>query len=237
MPSDRYYYPSNLHEGQEFTLEGTEAHHLISVMRNRVGDHIELVNGKGQLTLGKVSRIEKKDVAVRAVEILTQETPMKQLVLAQAIPKMNRLEYILEKACELGMTEIWLFPGVCSEKYEMTKNRQERLQHILISAMKQCGRLFLPKLDLKPPLKKWTLFPLPSFFGDLRKEALAFKTVLRSIKHEDPLYFFIGPESGFVEEEIVFLEKQQAKGVKLHQNILRTDTAAIIACYLMSQHE
>jgi 16S rRNA (uracil1498-N3)-methyltransferase len=234
MPSDRYYQAQPFYLEQKLTLEDAEAHHLASVMRNRVGDQVELVNGQGQLAIGRVYSIAKNSVAIEIVNTYSEDPTTTQLILAQALPKMNRLEYILEKACELDIDQIWLFPGKLSEKYELTKNRLERINHILISALKQCGRLFLPKLIMKPALKNWSALPLPAYFGDLRQEAPPFDKILLG-QMPDSLLFFIGPESGLAAEETAFLEENGVKGVKLHKNILRTDTAAIAACYSMSE--
>ena len=232
MPAERYYHKQNLQLEGIVHLEGQEHHHLSHVMRTKLGDEIELVNGLGQLATAQVNGLEKNKTSL-VITHLFNAPPTKKLILAQAIPRFARLEFIMEKCTELGMTDLWLFRGDRSEKKELSDNQQERLQTLSISAMKQCGRLFLPKVEIKKPLKKWeSLNDALLFFGDLNKEVLPFNIAFPQKK--DSLLFFIGPESGFSNEEIKSLETLNAKGVKFNNNILRTDTAAISAMTLLA---
>lgn len=234
MPAERYYYPQELQEGSSITLEGVEFHHLVNVMRNRVGDSLELVNGLGQLAKASITQLEKKCGYLKIESIFQAPMLDKPLILAQAIPRLSKLETILEKATELGMTEVWLFPSSHSEKKEFSENQSERLRTILISAMKQCGRLFLPDLIIMPPLKQWQPFGLPAYFGDTNTEALSFQEKWKQQPSKEGSIFFIGPESGFTETETALLKNLGAVGVKLNDNILRTETAAIAAIALLS---
>ncbi len=230
MPAERYFLDALFSEGQEIALAGDECHHLCTVMRTQVGEKVELVNGKNQLAVASVQAIGKKRALLR-LESLSSKTPPPSVILAQAIPRFHRLETILEKGTELGATQFWLFPGMRSEKKELSPAQQERMRLIAISAMKQCGRLDLPAIELMPPLASW---PIPIgnlFYGDTRPDAPRFKG---RATLADPLLFFIGPEKGFDEKEIALLEQKfGAMGVKLHENILRTDTASLVALSLI----
>lgn len=234
MPAERYYYPQEFQENAEIMLPDAEAHHLVKVMRNRPGDIVELVNGLGQLAQAEIKQIEKKQCYLEVIELYEAISLDKPLILAQAIPRLNRLEIILEKATELGITEIWLFPSAHSEKKEFSENQSERLRAILISAMKQCGRLFLPDLILMPPLKQWQPFYLPAYFGDTSTDAPLFQEKWKEQTEGKGSIFLVGPESGFTTDEIVILKNLKAAGVKLNNNILRTETAAIAAIALIS---
>src|SRR5207248_2602313 len=132
-----------------------ELHHLVNVMRTRLGEKIEVVNGQGQLAEAILQSIEKKSASLRIESVETSSPFSQRLILAQGMPKQNRLEFIIEKGTELGMTEIWLFPASRSEKKDFSVNQLERLNILTIAAMKQCGRLFLPKIVIMPPLKQW----------------------------------------------------------------------------------
>lgn len=223
MPINRYFIDLPLTKEEAVFLEGDEAYHLISVTRIKVGEIVELVNGKNQLAHAEVIEIKKKEALLKIQKVETTSPPQHQFILAQAIPRLNRLDTILEKGTELGMSAIWLFPGQRSEKKEIN---EERSKKIIINAMKQCGRLDLPPIVLKPPLEKWQKQEIVNkpYFGDLSANAPSFSTV-----KENQIIFFIGPESGFAENEIEILKGFQAKGVKLHPNILRTDTASLVA--------
>lgn len=242
MPAERYYYPNQLETEEIISLQDQEFHHLVHVMRAREGETIEVVNGMGQLAQASIQRIEKKKAILSVRSLFEQKASATKMILAQGIPRQNRLDFIVEKCTELGMTEIWLFPATKSEKKEFSENQLERLKGMTIAAMKQCGRLFLPTITLMPHLKKWnrpedTLL----FYGDTNPNAPSFLSAWRILypslaetdKGRDSL-FFIGPESGFTEEEITILKELGAHGVSLHSNILRTDTAAIAAIVMLS---
>jgi 16S rRNA (uracil1498-N3)-methyltransferase len=229
MPAERYFYPERFEENQTVHFKDQESHHLVNVMRTKVGEAIEIVNGMGQLVHAVLESIDKKSSSLKVISVQTTSQPTHRLILAQAIPRLNRLDFIIEKCTELGVTEIWLFPAARSEKNEFSKNQLERLNTLMIAAMKQCGRLFLPKLTFLPTLKKWNEIDIqPIFFGDTDPNAPPF------FSKDGGGVFFIGPEGGFTEEEEGMLKQLGAQGVKLHDNILRTDTAAIVSITLLS---
>lgn len=237
MPAERYYFDGSLSSELQPLLEGTEFHHLCNVMRSCEGEIIELVNGKGFLATAKIKRIEKKKAILTVESIFQQPTPNFELILAQAIPRLNRLDFILEKATELGVTGIWLFPGELSERKSLAESQLERLKLVCIAAMKQCGRLFLPEIKLMPRIESWPLAPLPLFFGDLNEKAVLLQNQLQQHPAEKGLIICIGPESGFKESEIAKLKQIGGVGVKLHHNILRTDTASIAALAIITHQE
>ncbi len=231
MPNDRFYTPSLLQQCQDVILTDTEFHHLAHVMRIKEGDSIELVNGQGALGYALLDHLEKKRAILKIESVINQKKPMQELVLAQALPRMNRLDFIIEKGTELGATQFWLFPGLHSERKTINEHQIERLRNMSIAAMKQCGRLYLPSIEIKPSLTHWDNVPFPAYFGDLYEIAEPFSQVF---KHSESAIFFIGPEAGFSEKEIEDFTRLKVKGVKLHPNILRTDTAALVALSLMS---
>lgn len=230
MPAERYFIETPLTVGDVLSLEGQEYHHLVHVMRTKAGESVEVVNGMGQLAVADVQEINKKHASLLINSIVEEPAPQHAIILAQAIPRPNRLDFILEKGTELGMTQLWLFPGKHSERKEIGENQVERMKLVLIAAMKQCGRLRLPKIVVKPLLEKWNEFPTNAYFGDTDSSAEVFSKVW---KPGNEVVFFVGPESGFNEGETTILRKH-CKGVKLHGNILRTDTAALTALSLIS---
>lgn len=237
MPAERYYYPDSLETGQTIQLKDQEHHHLVNVMRTHLSDEIEIVNGKGQLAKAVLKSLEKKRAVLVVKSVQTAPDATWKIILAQGMPKQNKLEIIVEKGTELGMTELWLFAAARSEKKELSENQQDRLKTLAIAAMKQCGCLFLPKIVMIPPLKQWKNIEIgPLFFGDTTPDAPSLSSILNTLGPIKEAVFFVGPESGFSDEEINILHKLHAQGVKLHPNILRTETAAIAALTLLSQH-
>jgi len=223
MPATRFYIDADLNG--TLTLEGTELHHLCHVMRIRVGEEIELVNGRGGFAKAKVASISKRDATL---DILSSEvSPISEprTILAIALMRPSKLELIIEKCTELGADAFWLYRAQHSEKADLSEHQIERLNHIAISAMKQCGRLDLPSIKV---LKKFDEIFDPSYsvlFGDTRKGA-------KPIEPSENVIFVTGPERGFSEKEIKLLE-EKAQGVTLHKNILRAETAPIAAACLL----
>lgn len=229
MPAERYYINSDLKQGESATLADQEHRHLVTVMRGRAGNIIELINGRGCCAMAMIMEVGKRESLLQINEVRYEEPPRSEIILAQAIPRINRLDFIVEKGTELGMTQLWLFPGDHSERKSLTEHQLERLQAMAIAAMKQCGRLYLPVICVKEPIKSWQKQPYPLFFGDVGPEAPPLPDGARDA------IVCIGPESGLSEAEESHLKAIGGTGVKLHRNILRTDTAAIIAVYALSR--
>ena len=236
MPHNRYYIDAPLQKDTTVTLTGDEWHHLVRVLRARKGDPLELINGRGILAEGIVSELKKQDAEITVTQILEERSPPPPLILAQAIPRMNHLEWIIEKGTELNATSFWLFPGLLSEKDTLSETQRTRLKHLAVSAMKQCGRLDLPEIVFKPPLLEWPPLQGTLLFGDTEAHApylwdLTLKTPLPS-----PVVLFIGPEKGFSPKEHEFLlNTLSCKGMRLHPNILRAETAPLVALSLIQQ--
>lgn len=236
MPAERYFINTDFlpHEFKE--LSGSEFHHLIHVMRSKKGDAIELINGRGALVQATIKEIARDKATLHIHEIDQAPPSPCRLILAQAFAKQNRLDFILEKGTELGVDEFWLFPGHHSAKKECYPSQLERAQSVTIAAIKQSGRLYLPSLLLKPSIEKWNKSSLPTlFFGDLSLLAPMLGASLKEISsHSFPLTFVTGPEGGFSEQEVNLLRSLGALGVRLHDNILRTETASLMALSLLS---
>jgi 16S rRNA (uracil1498-N3)-methyltransferase len=228
MPADRFYLDQPL--TSPLIIHGEELHHL-HVMRIRSGEKIEIVNGRGELVEAQVEGIDKKEATLKIVSHVKKQPPTQKIILAQALPRFSALEWVVEKGTELGVTEFWLFPGNLSEKTSLTPTQLQRLQMMTISALKQCGRLFLPQILIKPPLVEWQKIEGSLFYGDVQGTAPLAGPFL------DRVFFIIGPEKGLASTEIEKLQTLGAKAISLHVNTLRTETAAIAALsqfYLIS---
>lgn len=233
MPAERYYIDELLEQDLEVALEGDECHHLTRVMRAKIDDEVELINGRNVLARARITYLDKNKAHLFITNI--EQGPKKPtIILAQGICRFNRLEYILEKGTELNASEFWLFPAKLSEKTTFSKNQNERMRSLLIAAMKQSGRLDLPQILFKPPLHQWGKQDGSFLFGDTRHSSPPlWKLYPNNLIF--PLIFAIGPEGGFTPSEISHLESLNAQGVRLHPNILRVDTAGAAALSLLSQ--
>ncbi len=217
MPDHRFFYDGPLAKGETITLAMEEQKHLLKVMRSQEGDLIEVVNGRGDLAFGIVH-----DTHLFLKKVVSNPTRSNKLILAQALPKLSKLDFIIEKGTELGATDFWLFAGEKSEKKSLSEHQEMRLKKISISALKQCGRLDLPKIQFFSSIKEIPTFEGEAYFGSLKEGAPVYHPLKNST------LFFVGPEKGFSQKEIAYLETF-AKGVRLHQNILRTETAGIVS--------
>lgn len=237
MPQERYFIEQTLTPSTQVLLSPPESHHLTTVMRGYVGKSVTLVNGKNQCAQGRVLTIQKKGVSLQVEAVQNIPSPTMNVVICQAIPRLQRIPFILEKGCELGASAFWFFPAEFSEKKILTPSQQKRFKAITIAALKQCGRFDLPEILVKPPLKKWSLseIPHPAYYGDLHPKTPLF------IKSWDPhplknLSFFIGPESGFSDSEKNILKSLQIQAVRLHTHTLRTETVSLVVLSLMQYH-
>lgn len=237
MPHNRYYLDTPFQNNDTVTLIEDEFHHLAHVSRAQQGDLIEIVNGRGQLAQGHLIELRKHEAKLHLVQVTETMNPKIPLILAQALTRMNHLEWIIEKGTELGAAAFWLFPGRLSEKDHLSHPQSARLSHLAISAMKQCGRLDLPSIELKAPLLKWQPMQGTLLFGDVREQApylweLGLKSPLLQ-----PIVLFIGPEKGFDNLEAEFLHNiLGAKAMRLHSNTLRAETASLAALSLIQQY-
>lgn len=228
MPINRFYDPHLTINTQEGTLEGDEFNHAVRSFRIKEKEKIELINGKGAFAQAIVTNISKKNL-IYQVENIHQTPPhLAQTTLILGMPKFNRLEIILEKVTELGCLDIVLFNAERSEKLDLSKNQWQRIELILVAALKQSGRLFLPSISIKPHLETCFESDRIYFFGDLDA------TQKHLIKNQVPIGFVIGPESGLSEKEKTLL-KTKATGILLSDATLRVDTAAIVSVFLMQQ--
>lgn len=233
MPHDRFFVTEKITPGSLQSLSQEESDHLIKVMRKNVGDTFELCNGKGQLATARIVKINKKETVVEPLDCLNMEKPSRLITLRIAFLQPKHLDLVIEKCTELGVDQFILFPTSKSVKDDLSKNQLERLEKILISSLKQSGRLYLPKISVIGPIKSWSPFNEPTFFGSLKDQP---PHLLSLLDPQESTTCIIGPESGFSEMEENQLIHLKGCPVTLHKNILRAETAAIAAaCYLYNK--
>lgn len=183
-------------------------------MRNKEGDLIELIDGKGALSLARIDAITRRSAHLTLLETSITPPPEQAKTLIQGLPSNPaKLKLILEKCTELGIDHFHFFGAKTPS--------MDKLHHTLISALKQCGRLHLPSLAFHTNLKD---IPLgPSYYG--APDGAPFEPGRST--------FVIGPESGLNQNEINHLNSKKSLPTTLSSHILRTETAAIIASFLL----
>lgn len=238
MPVNRFYLPLPYRVGEVVYLEDVEFHHLHHVLRSREGDLVEIFNGCGDLATAFIESVEKKRALLKIEAFQNQAPPSYAITLAQAMPRANRLDFILEKGTELGVSHFVLFPGELGERKKQTEEQIDKLRSHLIAAAKQSGRLYLPTLEWRPSLTTWEA---PDYdlglYGDVSPAAPPFKNLQPLIEESSQVIFFVGPESGFHPKEIEKFREWGYIGVRLNENILRAETAAIAALTMLTHYK
>ncbi|HEX7926462.1 MAG TPA: RsmE family RNA methyltransferase [bacterium] len=231
--------PQALTPGQTLTLEGEEAGHLLKSRRLRAGDVFALQDPAGLRFAAEVVSVQRHTAVIRTREALPVPTlPPVRLTLVLAAVKDKALEYVLQKATELGVADIVLFVAehspVTSDELAQPK-ALARWERILREACKQCDRQFPPSLRTAPGLDAGL-----KQIGDtaLRlvldpRASLSMAQAMASAEPHPSAAVLIGPEGGLSPEEVAQAERSGYRGATMGQLILRTDTAAIAACTLV----
>ncbi|MCH9612542.1 MAG: Ribosomal RNA small subunit methyltransferase E [Chlamydiia bacterium] len=207
----------------QVSLSDEEYNHIVRVNRKLVGDQVELINGMGSLAGATISEIGPKSVQL-IIDSCSESDPPPPLVLIMGMPKMGKADLIVEKGTELGVSHFFFFHASQSEKKGFSTNQSKRLQRLLISAMKQSGNLFLPKVAEINSLSEIDPTLGPIYFGAISSDRSSLREVNR------PAQVVIGPEKGLTQEEESFLKEHLGGvGVGLAPYILRAETAALAA--------
>ena len=214
------------------TLRGDESKHLVRVLRKNIGDRIFVADGNEMMYEAILAKIGKTETrcTIAAIHHKYNE-PLIDVTLAVSILKNPaRLDYLVEKTTELGVRTI--FPISC-ERTISHNEKQKRLEKIALSAMKQCGRSWLPRIQPLQSLK--SLIDNSSHYQlkfVLHEKIDSSHTVASELKlHEDihSLLIVVGPEGGFTDEETTYAVHAGFKSISLGTRRLRTETAAVEA--------
>ncbi len=216
------------------TLLGDEHIHLSKVMRLRVFDKVECFFDSSDVFLCEISEILKDKTILKVLsKTPCTANPKISLTLFQGLPKLDKLEFLCQKLCEIGGSEIVPF----SSKFTIAKenlNKIERLGKIVVSACKQCGRTQL--LKVSTPVKfTEMLAKLKDFdvviFASERETLTTLKHALTTLKNPQKIAIIVGSEGGFSSDEIEKLREQKnVISVSLGTRILRTETASLVLC-------
>ncbi len=215
-------------EGDRITIDGREAHHAARVRRLRVGDAVELFDGRGGEATGTIAAIASDRIEVSLNERHVSASPRTLLTIAAAIPKGDRADWMVEKLGELGVAR--LVPLITERSIvRPSAGKIERWRRKCIETAKQC-RATVPMEVLEPTRVE----SLPALFVPTGRVLVTAPDAAHSIDHEWPgrtgrtdALFVIGPEGGLTPGEIGLLLEAGAQSVRLAATILRIETAAI----------
>jgi 16S rRNA (uracil1498-N3)-methyltransferase len=227
---DRFFYPMLAH-GMTVTLLDEEFHHLVHVLRGKVGQRVELFDGQGASVEAVVEKLSKREAQLSLVtEVRRDGAPGISLVLGVACPKGDRLKWLVEKGTELGVAE--LIPLVCERSVvEPRETKLAKLEQTVITACKQCRRNTLMTIRESQPLHEFVAeAPDPVWIAHPGGESV--KTLLEERGKERldppmPIWAAVGPEGGFSETEIEQCVAAGARLVSVGRHVLRVETAAL----------
>jgi len=236
----RFYAPKENVKGDSIYIDGDEARHILNVMRLGEKDKVVVFDGTGREYTGFVKKVKAKSLIV---EIISTKTPMQdtlpEITLAQALPKKGKMDYIVEKATELGVRRI---APVLSERTvvkiepEKMGEKTDRWQKIARETAKQCGRTDIP--EVKAPEKFYNAIDAVNEFdmalvACLSEDTIRLKSAISDFK-AGKIIVFIGPEGDFTPEEIAMAGNTSCKLVSLGSRVLKSDTAGLFALSILN---
>ena len=236
----RFYVPNARAQGARLILDGSEAHHALHVLRLRGGERVTVLDGAGGVFDGEVAAVGRREVQLTVLEARIAPPLACELVLMPAVLKGKAMDWLVQKATELGARRILPFLGarsVVQVEAEDAIVKADKWRAIAIESIKQCGSPWLPRIE--PPVELPALLKSPapvelSFIGTLPPEGrpprehldrfrAAYQRAPRSVG------VWIGPEGDFTPEEIAAIMAAGAMPVTLGPLVLRAETAAIYA--------
>jgi 16S rRNA (uracil1498-N3)-methyltransferase len=216
-------------------LDTSEIHHITRVLRMKNGGRIRVLDGWGRCADGRLEIRSKTDVCVHIDEVRNQPPIKPQIILMQSLIKNSHMDWLVQKAVELGVSDIVPVQAdrsVVKVKSAALGERKSRLLAVAKSAQKQCSILWLPEIHVPQRLND-ALKGLPGstlvLYGALEVESRPLRDFLRTIDIENTSHIavVVGPEGDFSPEEYDMLHLYGAVPVSLGNNILRSETAAL----------
>lgn len=218
-----------------YTLNEEESKHCIRVLRMSLGDELHLTDGRGTLHRCKVVDDNAKRCTVEVVESIAEyQKPTYSLTMAVAPTKnIERFEWFLEKATEVGISEIY---PIVTEHSERRQIKLEREQKVITSAVKQSLKAYHPTLHDLTPVKQVISMPFDGqkFIAHCNSSLGEREYFGSLIKKGGNMLILIGPEGDFSPEEITFALQNGFKAISLGRERLRTETAAVVATVVAS---
>ncbi|WP_250436535.1 16S rRNA (uracil(1498)-N(3))-methyltransferase [Hanstruepera flava] len=224
-----FYNPNLTKESHQIIFDKDESRHIAKVLRKNINDELHITNGKGLLFTASILENHIKQCIAQVVSVDTKIKPKYNLHLAVAPTKMNdRYEWFLEKATEIGVSEIT--PIICDHS-ERKVIKHDRFERIVQSALKQSLQCYIPKLN---PTVNFNDFIHQKHTGQLfiaHCEETKKQSLKQLIQQKKDITILIGPEGDFSVKEIETATENNFIPVTLGETRLRTETAAIVACH------
>jgi len=238
MPSHRFYNP-NLSSGK-FSPE--ESHHAVDVLRLRSGDSAAIFDGKGTEARVRLTQVSADEVSYETLSTARTPPPSCRIRFGQALIKPVGMDLLIQKLTELGVSEIW---PIASERSISKPSGEKRISHrwesIALSACKQSGQNWLPKIQEVGPLDNFLSAPNPAppagrIIGSLQPEAKPLPALLATVRqagNPPALDLLIGPEGDFTPAEIGRARSAGFQPASLGPLVLRSETASLFLASIL----
>ena len=243
----RFYLPPEHCKGSSLLLTGGEAHHAVRVLRLRRGDEVVVLDGVGSEFFCTVQDGGRDSVQLIVTKKNSTPAQSFQITLLQAVPKGKIIESLIQKAAELGVHRVvpLLTERVVTRlEGDDAAHKAEKLQHIAIEAIKQCGSPWLPKIEtpMTPAefLARGEKFELP-LIASLQSGSRNAREYFQDFQSEHgrkpaTVCVWVGPEGDFTAEEVRAVQASGAAPITLGRLVLRVETAATY-CLSILNHE
>jgi 16S rRNA (uracil1498-N3)-methyltransferase len=241
----RFHLPPERARSATISLTGAQAHHLAHVLRGKPGDRVTVFDGAGLEAICTVQRIEKSAVTLKVLQRASTPRLPYQITLAQAVPKARNMDWILQKATELGVQRIVPLLSartVVHLEAEDVAGKLDRWQQITIEAAKQCGANWLPQIEA--PLTPGEFFAAVqrgqfNLIASLQPDSLPLRRLLDDHREEhgarpSQATIVIGPEGDFTPAELADARRAGFRPLTLGPLVLRSETASLYALSILA---
>ena len=230
---NRFYHSKPIKINEIIVMDDFAAHHALKVMRLKITDQLILFNGDGSDFTGQVIRISKRrvEVSIKSKKTVKNESNLK-VILLQALTSSDKMDLIIQKTTELGISEIQ--PIICERSIVKIKNEkiEKKLLHwrqVAIAACEQCGRAKIPTIHKPENIIKY-LEKIAESNKDIK--IILSPEVTKSLNNFIPnkkqcIKVLIGPEGDFTKKELDFSIQKGFSPIKIGPRILRTETAPL----------
>jgi 16S rRNA (uracil1498-N3)-methyltransferase len=241
----RFYLPSDQCRDSTLELSDDDVHHALRVLRVQTGERVTVLDGAGHELVCEVRETTKRTVTLAVLHKNSSPPLPCQITLLQAVPKAKAMDYIVQKATELGATRV---VPVLSERTvvhldgEDANDKAEKWQQIAIESIKQCGSPWLTKIEAPVALKNYLArrekfdLPLIASLQDDSRHPHEFIQHFRDEHKRAPTTacVWIGPEGDFSPAEMNVIKTEGAFPITLGRLVLRSDTAAIYSLSVLN---
>ncbi len=226
----RRFHRPGLPRSGDVLLDGDEGRHLARVLRAKPGDAVLLFDGAGREVRAEVAGVERDVVRLTIGEETVPPRPGRHVTLCTAMPKGQRIEWLVEKVTEAGVSRLVPVVFERSARRTASAGRLSRWRRAALEASKQCGRADVPSVEAPIPLSEALSLAAPAtLFVAVPGAAAAAAEHLAG-----PAALFVGPEGGFSSEELALLDAAGARPVGLGPLVLRIETAAAFGVHVLA---